>query len=405
MNSWPISGERLRAMYAGGRADATARRLARLWAAIFRLGLMPRRWVTLEVTGRRSGRTTRFPLGMARLDGHWYLVSMLGEGCNWVQNVRAAHGLVTLRHGSAMRCLLQEVPIDERSPVLKRYLRQVPGARPHIPVSRDADVTDFDAIASRYPVFLVTPGASSKSRALPSGSRRPRHWWRWILAVAAAIVIIITGAVAAFIKLSPSFAALTLPSGRVSAPVGPLGATWQVTRGSLAGFRVQEEAFGLGNYVGGQTRAVTGVIVISGNRVTSARFRISLTTVTVSGKRQPQLATSLGVRHHPLATFTLRRPVMLSPAFESGSAVAVTANGELAMNGVTRPVIVNLTARRDGRELQAAGAVPVQLASWRIRQPSGFGFFGSLASHGQAEFLLVLHRIPDRAVPSARSGS
>ena len=33
------------------------RRLARWWAAVFDLGLLPRRWVTLEVTGRRSGRT------------------------------------------------------------------------------------------------------------------------------------------------------------------------------------------------------------------------------------------------------------------------------------------------------------------------------------------------------------
>jgi hypothetical protein len=156
MDSWPISGDRLRAMYAGGRADATARRFARIWAAVFGLGLPARRWVTLEVIGRRSGRTTRFPLGMARLDGRWYLVSMLGEQCNWVQNVRAAHGVVTLRHGRAMRCVLQEIPVGERPPVLKQYLQQVPGARPHFPVSRDADVTDFAVIAARYPVFLVT---------------------------------------------------------------------------------------------------------------------------------------------------------------------------------------------------------------------------------------------------------
>jgi hypothetical protein len=62
------------AMYRGGRANATARRLARLWAAVFGLGLMPRRWVTLEVVGRRSGRVVRFPLGMADQDGQWYLV-------------------------------------------------------------------------------------------------------------------------------------------------------------------------------------------------------------------------------------------------------------------------------------------------------------------------------------------
>jgi len=65
MRSRLFSDDNLRAMYAGGRADATARRFSRLWAAVFGLGLLPKRWVTLEVIGRRSGRVVRFPLGMA----------------------------------------------------------------------------------------------------------------------------------------------------------------------------------------------------------------------------------------------------------------------------------------------------------------------------------------------------
>jgi len=159
--SWPYGDDRLRAMYRGGRADATARRFSRLWAAVFGLGLMPRRWVTLEVPGRRSGRVTRFPLGMADLDGQRYLVPMLGERCNWVQNVRAAGGRATLRRRSAVACRLVELPVSERAPILKRYLQQVPGARPHIPVGRHAPVADFEAIAPRYPVFRVTPGGTS----------------------------------------------------------------------------------------------------------------------------------------------------------------------------------------------------------------------------------------------------
>jgi hypothetical protein len=155
--SWPYGDDRLRAMYRGGRADATARRFSRLWAAVFGLGLMPRRWVTLEVPGRRSGRVTRFPLGMADLDGQRYLVPMLGERCNWVQNVRAAGGRATLRRRRAVACRLAELPVSERAPILKRYLQQVPGARPHIPVGRHAPVADFEAIAPRYPVFRVTP--------------------------------------------------------------------------------------------------------------------------------------------------------------------------------------------------------------------------------------------------------
>jgi len=157
MRTLIISERRLRAMYTGGRGNAAARRFARLWASVFGLGLQPRRWVTLEVAGRRSGRVVRFPLGMADWDGQWYLVSMLGEGCNWVQNVRAAGGRAVLRRRRAVTCQLAEVPTAERAAIIRRYLEKVPGGRPHIPVSLGAPLTDFEALAPRYPVFRVIP--------------------------------------------------------------------------------------------------------------------------------------------------------------------------------------------------------------------------------------------------------
>src|SRR6516162_10409746 len=156
MKAGPLSAEGLRAMYEGHKGNATARRFARLWAAVFGWGFSSRRWVTLEVPGRKSGRLTRFPLGMADLSGQWYLVPMLGERCNWVQNVRAAGGRVTLRRRRPVACRLTEVPVAERAPIIRRYLQKVPGARPHIPVSRHAATADFEAIAPRYPVFLVS---------------------------------------------------------------------------------------------------------------------------------------------------------------------------------------------------------------------------------------------------------
>jgi len=157
MKAGPLSADGLRAMYEGHKANATARRFARLWATVFGWGLQPRRWVTLEVPGRKSGRLTRFPLGMAHLDGKWYLVSMLGADCHWVKNVRANNGNAVLRHGRAKACHLVEVPPEDRGPIIKRYLDQVPGGRPHISVDRRAPLADFEAIAREYPVFLVTP--------------------------------------------------------------------------------------------------------------------------------------------------------------------------------------------------------------------------------------------------------
>ncbi|GAA3341688.1 hypothetical protein GCM10020358_34000 [Amorphoplanes nipponensis] len=155
MARWPFNDDDLRAMYAGGRGDATARRFARLWARVHGSGLVPRRWVTLEVPGRRTGRLMRVPLGMADWNGDWYLVSMLGDDCNWVRNARAAGGLVTIRHGRARTCHLAEVPVAERAPILQRYLRKVPGARPHMPVDPGAPLAEFAAIAARYPAFRI----------------------------------------------------------------------------------------------------------------------------------------------------------------------------------------------------------------------------------------------------------
>jgi len=402
MASWPFSDDRLRAMYAGGRADATARRFARLWAAVFRLGLMPRRWVTLEVAGRRSRRVTRFPVGMADWHGQWYLVPMLGEQCNWVQNVRAASGRAVLRRRRAVRCRLVEVPVSQRPAIIRRYLEKVPGARPHMPVGRRAPLADFEAIAPRYPVFRVVPDPAIPAARAPqertragaplSAPSRKRHWWRWILGGTVAAVVLIVLAAGIFIKLQPAAPALVLPTAHRSAPMGPLDGTWAAGSGSVAGFRVGETAFGFSNDVVGRTNAVTGTIVIAGNRVTSATFRVSLTAIKVGGKTQQQLARSLGTRDHPTATFTLAQPVMLGPAFSSGTAITVTATGYLAMNGISRRVTLTISGRRDGSAMQAAGSIPVTFSEWGIAAPRGYGLLGSLANHGTAEFLLVLHR-------------
>jgi hypothetical protein len=107
---------------------------------------------------------------MADWNGQWYLVSMLGESCNWVQNVRAADGRAVLRRRRAVTCQLAEVPVAERPAIIKRYLQKVPGGRPHIPVSPTAPLHDFHVVAPRYPVFRVIPADGQ----LPSPGRRAR---------------------------------------------------------------------------------------------------------------------------------------------------------------------------------------------------------------------------------------
>ncbi|HEY8721052.1 nitroreductase family deazaflavin-dependent oxidoreductase [Pengzhenrongella sp.] len=140
----------------------------RVSAIHFASGLLsPARAVTLEVPGRRSGRVFSFPMVLADFEGERYLVSMLGNHANWVQNVRAADGRAVLRRGNRQDVLLEEVDPNLCAPILRRYLALAPGARPHVPVDRRAPLADFEQIADQFPVFRVvtSPSASPAARS------------------------------------------------------------------------------------------------------------------------------------------------------------------------------------------------------------------------------------------------
>ena len=144
-------------LYRGGRPNWVAAFINRCWAAVHGLGIAPNYLVTLEVVGRRSGRTIRLPLVMVVVAGERYLVSMLGAEVEWVRNVKAAGRNVTLRHGRLEPVHLEEVAVNLRAPILKAYLKRASGARPHLPVDKDAPLSEFERVASQFPVFRVVP--------------------------------------------------------------------------------------------------------------------------------------------------------------------------------------------------------------------------------------------------------
>jgi deazaflavin-dependent oxidoreductase (nitroreductase family) len=144
-------------LYRGPRPHWIARVLNRASAAIASLGITSNYMVTLEVTGRKSGRTISLPVVLAIVNRQRYLVSMLGEQANWVQNVRAAGGKAVLRSGGREEVQLEEVPAGQRAPILKAYLQRAPGARPHVPVKKDAALEEFQKVAAAFPVFRLAP--------------------------------------------------------------------------------------------------------------------------------------------------------------------------------------------------------------------------------------------------------
>src|SRR5215471_4441146 len=74
-------------LYRGKRPNRLARLLNGVWARLAAAGVGPAQLVTLEVAGRRTGKAISFPVVVADYQGERYLVSMLGEGTNWVRNV------------------------------------------------------------------------------------------------------------------------------------------------------------------------------------------------------------------------------------------------------------------------------------------------------------------------------
>jgi hypothetical protein len=99
----------------------------------------------------------RVPTVVADVRGERYLVSMLGEGVNWVRNIRAAGGDATLCHGHREEVRLEEVAAERRAPILKAYLGRAPNSRVHFPVTENASLAEFERVANRFPVFRIVP--------------------------------------------------------------------------------------------------------------------------------------------------------------------------------------------------------------------------------------------------------
>ena len=150
--------------YQNRRPPRLGKAVNRLWVWTASLGLTPSSWpgkprigtVGLEVIGRRSGQPRSSVVTWVELDSERYFVSMLGERTDWVRNVRAAQGHAVIRHRSREEALLEEVPIYERAPLLRAYLKRTAVAtRHHLGVDPAAPLAEFERIAPAHPVFHI----------------------------------------------------------------------------------------------------------------------------------------------------------------------------------------------------------------------------------------------------------
>ena len=156
-NRDPAERSYLRFFYRDWRPTRWGKLVTQVMAWLSGLGLMPPVLLTLQVRGRRSGRLHDSILVVAEHNGQRYLVSMLGEGSDWVRNVRTAGGEAFVKRGRSRPVRLTEVPVGERGPILKAYCQVATSGRQHFPISPDAPLQEFEALADRYPVFRIDP--------------------------------------------------------------------------------------------------------------------------------------------------------------------------------------------------------------------------------------------------------
>jgi deazaflavin-dependent oxidoreductase (nitroreductase family) len=138
-----------------GRADRWSGAVVR-WLTEHGVSVLGSRVLTLP--GRRSGTPRSVPVNLLVLDGERYLVAPRGA-TQWVRNARAAGG-GTLRLGRRAEVVrLVEVPVDERVPVLRVYLRRWGWEVGRLVEGLSARSTDAElgTAAPGIPVFRVLP--------------------------------------------------------------------------------------------------------------------------------------------------------------------------------------------------------------------------------------------------------
>jgi hypothetical protein len=155
LHSDPAESGWLRCFYRDWRPTRFGRLWNRCWAWLAGHGLVPQIVVSLQTRDRRSGALSERPLVPCEYEGRQYVVSMLGDGSEWVQDVRASGGAAAIKRVATRQVRLVEVPPENRAPILKTWCQIATSGRKHIPVPYDAPIADFEAIAGQYPVFQV----------------------------------------------------------------------------------------------------------------------------------------------------------------------------------------------------------------------------------------------------------
>jgi polyisoprenoid-binding protein YceI len=185
----------------------------------------------------------------------------------------------------------------------------------------------------------------------------------------------------------------------VASGASQLAGTWNVARGSTAGYRVREKLAALPakSDAVGRSPAVTGSVKVDGSgsahTATDANFEVDLTQLASDESRRDNRIRTDGLQtsRFPKATFVSTKPIPLPAETASGQAVKATAEGDLTIHGVTKRVQIPLDIRvNDGRG-ELVGSLGFPMSDFNITPPS-IGGFVTVDPDATLEFKLVLEK-------------
>ena len=214
-----------------------------------------------------------------------------------------------------------------------------------------------------------------------------------ILAVLALIVL--GGGAAGYVyffsglRTSPPALSFASPSASASAAASPSPTTsgfagaWQISSGSLAGYRVREQFVGQASThdAVARTSSVTGQLTITQS---GSSYQLSSGTVTVQlgglasvdsvagynvTNRDRIVQQSLEVSQFPTATLTLH-PVAIPAGVDSGKTVTFQVTGDLTIHGVTKTVAATVQLRVTGGVPQVVASIQTNMTDFGVQPPS-----------------------------------
>jgi deazaflavin-dependent oxidoreductase (nitroreductase family) len=117
-------------------------------------GMGPKKMVQLEVKGRKSGQPRRVAVNVVDYEGQRYLVAPRGT-TEWSRNAIAAGGVAVIKRGKAENVRLVDVPVVERVPIIRKYVRETAIVRAEFGVEPDSPIGEYQKIAEKHPTFRV----------------------------------------------------------------------------------------------------------------------------------------------------------------------------------------------------------------------------------------------------------